>query len=632
MNMDGKLQNSSKHPLLRFLSYLKPHSKLVIGAALTGIGKFTLPLAFPLAFKYVIDVLISAHPKLDGINATIDHWCIGLSSLMGLSGAQGKLAALSIVLLVLYGMQAAASYLRNYWAGLAGHRLIHDLQCKLFAHLQRLPHSFFDRNPAGAIVSRVLNDVSRANELIDSAFVDVWMDATSLAIVVGFLFMMDWKLALVALAIFPFWVVFMRVFSPRIKAVSHRMQEKVEEITGEVHERVVGATTVKSFGGEEREVSRFKQKATDLYSRSIDKVRLGASQEMLIQLLTRSAPAVVLWVGALMVIKGSTTLGTLMAFFFFVQFLYVPLERFAQLSIVVSGSLAAIERMFSFLDQKPEIADHPLARPFQVKRGAVDFEGVHFGYPSREGSERREVLKGIDLHIPGGYRVALVGRSGAGKTTLSSLIPRFYDVTGGRVTIDGKDVRHFTLKSLRQAVSMVTQDALLFSASIRENLMYARPDATDEQMWAALDQANLRQFVEQCPEKLDTIIGERGVKVSGGQRQRLAIARAFLKDSKIVILDEATSAVDSESENLIHEAMERLMEGRTVFLIAHRLRSAVTADMVIAMDQGTVAEVGTHAELLRRNGTYAKLYREQTRGLILAQQREREGEMQQVAF
>ncbi len=630
MNSGDKLGETSMHPLLRFLSYLRPHARLVVGAALTGIGKFTLPLAFPLAFRYVVDVLVASHPHPDAISGTIDHWCATVSSLLGLGTAvQGKLAALSIVLLLLYTLQAVASYYRNYWAGLAGHRLIFDLQCKLFAHLQRLPHSFFDRNPSGAIVSRVLNDVSRANELIDSAFVDVWMDATSLAIVIGLLFAMDWRLALVALAIAPFWVAFMRIYSPRIKAVSHRMQEKVEEITGEVHERVVGATTVKSFGGEDREVSRFRQRGSEMYDRSIDKVRLAASQEMLIQLLTRSAPAVVLWVGAVMIVHGTLTLGTLMAFFFYVQFLYLPLERFAQLSIVVSGSLAAIERMFGFLDLRPEIADHPLSRPFQVKRGSVDFEGVHFGYPPREGAERREVLKGIDLHIPGGYRVALVGRSGAGKTTLASLIPRFYDVTGGRVMVDGKDVRHYTLKSLRQAVSLVTQDALLFSASIRDNLLYARPDATDEMMWQALEQANLREFVEQAPDKLDTIIGERGMKVSGGQRQRLAIARAFLKDSKIVILDEATSAVDSESENLIHEAMERLMEGRTVFLIAHRLRSAVTADLIIALDNGTVSEVGTHTDLLRRNGTYARLYREQTRGLIL---NPRDTEAQQVAF
>jgi ABC-type multidrug transport system fused ATPase/permease subunit len=271
--------------------------------------------------------------------------------------------------------------------------------------------------------------------------------------------------------------------------------------------------------------------------------------------------------------------------------------------------------MFNFLDLKPEITDHPLARPFNVKRGAVEFEGVQFSYPPREGAGRRDVIKGIDLRVAGGSRIALVGRSGAGKTTFANLIPRFYDVTEGRVLIDGKDVRHFTLKSLRESVSLVSQDALLFSASVRENLRYARPEASDEMMWQALEQAHLHHFVSDLPGRLDTIIGERGVKVSGGQRQRLALARAFLKDSKIVILDEATSAVDSESENLIHEAMERLMEGRTVFLIAHRLRSALTADMIVVLDHGKLVETGTHHELIRRNGTYARLYHEQTRGL-----------------
>ncbi|HKM99193.1 MAG TPA: ABC transporter ATP-binding protein [Candidatus Binataceae bacterium] len=632
--MDGKLADTSKKPLLRFLSLLKPQMRLVVGAALMGVGKFALPLAFGMAFKYVIDVLVSAQPKPDAICSTIDRWCAAVAGLLGMSATvQGKLAALSIVLLVLYALQAVASFYRNYWGGLAGNRLIYNLQCKLFAHLQKLPHSFFDRNPSGAIVARVMNDVAQANELVNSVLIDVWMDAITLVLVVVILFAMNWQLALVAMCIAPLWVAFMRYYSPRIKAVSHRMQEKVEEITGEVHERVIGATTVKSFGGEEHEVKRFTQRGGEMYSRSVAKVRLAASQEMLIQLLTRCAPAIVMWVGVLMIVRGTMTLGTLMAFFFYLGFLYGPLERFAQLNVIVSASLAAVERMFSFLDMKPEIADHPLSRPFQVKRGSVDFEGVHFGYPTRDGAERREVLKGIDLHIPGGYRVALVGRSGAGKTTLASLIPRFYDVTGGRVLVDGKDVRHYTLKSLRGAVSLVTQDALLFSVSVRDNLLYARPDATEEMMWQALEQANLREFVEQSTDKLDTVIGERGVKVSGGQRQRLALARAFLKDSKIVILDEATSAVDSESENLIHEAMERLMEGRTVFLIAHRLRSAITADLIIALDNGNVAEVGTHADLLRRGGTYARLYSQQTRGLVLdGRGQHEEEEEQQMAF
>ncbi|MGH7986020.1 MAG: ABC transporter ATP-binding protein, partial [Candidatus Binataceae bacterium] len=617
--MDSQKIKFSHSALGRFLACIRPYLRYVVGAALMGVGKFTLPLAFPLAFKYVIDVLLTTTPKLDGIDLIIDHFCIRTGHLFGLGAtAPDKLAALSIAMLLLYVLQSIASYYRNYWGGIAGNRLIFDLRCKLFSHLQQLPHSFFDRNPSGGIVSRVLNDVAQAQELVNSALIDVWMDAISLVLVILALFALDWRLALVALAIAPLWVAFMRYFSPRIKAVSHRMQETVEQISGEVHERVVGATTVKSFGREEREIVQFHDRCEHLYARTIDKVRFAAKQEMLIQLLTRCAPAVVVWVGALMIMRGTMTLGTLMAFFTYLGFLYLPLERFAQLSIVLSASTAAIERIFDFLDLKPEVADHPLSRPFPVRRGAVEFDNVSFGYAPRNGGERREVLKGLNLHVPGGYRVALVGRSGAGKTTIANLIPRFYDVTSGRVMLDGRDVRHYTLKSLREAVSLVAQDAMLFSASVRDNLLYARPAANAQEMWQALELANLREFVEQLPDGLDTVIGERGVKVSGGQRQRLALARAFLKDSKIVILDEATSAVDSESENLIHEAMERLMEGRTVFLIAHRLRSAITADLIIALDHGKVAETGTHTELLHRGGTYARLYAEQTRGLSLA--------------
>jgi ABC-type multidrug transport system fused ATPase/permease subunit len=616
--MDSNEVGSSRSPLIRFLSLVRPHLRLVVGAALMGIGKFTLPLAFPLAFKYIVDVLLASQPKLDRIDLAIDRWCAGLSHMAGMTpDAQHKLAALSAALLLLYALQSIASYYRNYWAGVAGNRLIFELRSRLFAHLQRLPHAFFDRNPSGAIVSRVLNDVQQAHELVNSALIDVWMDAVSLGLVVVVLFAMDWRLALVALCIAPVWVTFMRYFSPRIKAVSHRMQETLENISGEVHERVAGATTVKSFGREEHEVQQFRARSEVLYERTVDKVILASRQEMLIQLLTRCAPTIVVWVGALMIIRGTMTLGTMVAFFTYMGFLYLPLERFAQLSVVMSASLAAIERMFEFLDIKPGIIDHPLGRPFPVRRGTVQFDDVSFSYPTRDGVPGRGALNELNLSVPGGCRVALVGRSGAGKTTLASLIPRFYDVSSGRVLIDGKDVRHYTLKSLRDSVSIVAQDALLFSASIRDNLLYARSDASEKMLWQALELANMREFVEQMPAGLDTVIGERGVKISGGQRQRLALARAFLKDSRVVILDEATSAIDSESENLIHEAMERLMEGRTVFLIAHRLRSALNADLIVVLDHGNIVETGTHSELLSRGGTYARLFREQTRGLAL---------------
>ena len=376
----------SKSVTFRFAKCLKPYTRLVVGAALMGIGKFTLPLAFPLAFKYVIDALLTSPPKLDGITRMIDGWCGELSRFAGYSVTPtSKLAALSIVMLTLYALQSVASFYRNYWAGLAGNKLIFDLQSRLFSHLQLLPHSFFDKNPSGAIVSRVLNDVQQANELVGSALIDVWMDAISLTLVVAALLALNWHLALVALCISPMWVAFMRYFSPRIKSVSHRMQETVEEITGEVHERVAGASTIKSFCREDHEVAQFRGQTERLLERTIDKVRLAALQEMLVQLLTRAAPTIVIWVGALMIIRGTMTLGTMVAFFSYLGFLYLPLERFAQLSVVVSASMAAIERIFAFLDLTPEITDHALSHPFAVRSGTVQFDDLSFGYGGRNG-------------------------------------------------------------------------------------------------------------------------------------------------------------------------------------------------------------------------------------------------------
>jgi ATP-binding cassette, subfamily B, putative efflux pump len=617
MNPDA--EKFSKSVIFRFAGFIRPYLRLVVGAALMGVGKFTLPLAFPLAFKYVIDVLLSSTPKLDGLMRMIDGWCAGLTGLAGYAATPAdKLTALSVVMLALYALQSLASFYRNYWAGLAGYQLIFDLQGRLFSHLQSLPHSFFDQNPSGAIVSRVLNDVQQANELVSSVLIDVWMDGISLMLVVFALLALNWRLAIVALGISPLWVAFMRFFSPRIKSVSHRMQETVEEITGQVHERVASASTIKSFCREDLEVEQFRDQTRRLLERTVDKVRLAARQEMLIQLLTRAAPTVVIWVGALMIIRGTMTLGTLVAFFSYLGFLYLPLERFAQLSVVVSASMAALERIFSFLDLKPEITDHALSRPFAVRSGTVQFDDVSFAYGARNGVSTGPALEGLNLHVPDGCHVALVGRSGAGKTTMASLVPRFYEATRGRVLIDGRDVRHYTLKSLRNHVALVAQDALLFSASIGNNLRYARPDASDEMLMRALEMASLREFVEGLPHGLNTIIGERGFKISGGQRQRLAIARAFLKDSKIVILDEATSAVDSESENQIHRAMERLMNGRTVFMIAHRLRGAVGADLIVVLDDGRIAETGKHEDLIRRGGVYAGLFNQQASGFAPA--------------
>jgi ATP-binding cassette, subfamily B, putative efflux pump len=609
-------------PTFRFLSYVRPHLWLVAGGSVMGVLKFGLPLAFPLAFKYVFDVLLVPQPHMERVNRLIDRWCIELAALLRLgSGTTAKLEALTAALFVLFLFQAVATYYRNYWASTAGHRLIFDLRYALFLHMQRLSHSFFDRNASGGIVSRFVSDIQLAQNFVGSAMINIWMDGISLGLVVWMLFVLDARLAWISLIVVPFYVAVIRVLSPRIKEASHELQEVVEEFSGELQERVAGAATVKSFAREAEEARRFHKRTTELYDLTITSVKLASTHQMFSEFITRAAPLIVIWAGALFILKGKMAIGTMVAFYAYLGALYLPLQRFSELSVIVANSLAAIERIFNFFDETPEVLDVPGARPLIVRRGDVAIENVDFAYQASGQSAPRTVLHDVCLRVSAGTTVALVGRSGAGKTTLASLIPRFYEPSAGRIVIDGENIGSVTLKSLRDSIGIVPQDAVLFSASIRENVQYGRPGALDPEVWRALEQANIREFVQSLPERLDTIIGEGALRPSTGQRQRLALARVFLKNPPVLILDEATSGLDSEVENLIHDAVRRLMKGRTSFLIAHRLASAVEADLIVVLDQGRLVESGTHAELLARRGVYAQLYGEQTRKLIAVEDR-----------
>ena len=611
-----------RSPTFRFLSYVRPHLWLVAGGSVMGVLKFGLPLAFPLAFKYVFDVLLVPQPHMERVNQLIDRWCIELAAIMHLgSGSTAKLEALTAGLFVLFLFQAVATYYRNYWASTAGHRLIFDLRYALFLHMQRLSHSFFDRNASGGIVSRFVSDIQLAQNFVGSAMINIWMDGISLGLVVWMLFVLDVRLAWISLIVVPFYVAVIRVLSPRIKEASHELQEVVEEFSGELQERVAGAATVKSFAREAEEARRFHKRTTELYDLTITSVKLASTHQMFSEFITRAAPLIVIWAGAIFILRGKMAIGTMVAFYAYLGALYLPLQRFSELSVIVANSLAAIERIFNFFDETPEVLDVPDARPMMVRRGDVAIENLDFAYQVTGESAPRTVLHDVCLRVSAGTAVALVGRSGAGKTTLASLVPRFYEPSAGRILIDGENIGSVTLKSLRDSIGIVPQDAVLFSASIRENVQYGRPGAPDPEIWRALEQANIREFVQSLPERLDTIIGEGALRPSTGQRQRLALARVFLKNPPILILDEATSGLDSEVENLIHDAVRRLMKGRTSFLIAHRLASAVEADLIVVLDQGRVVESGTHAELLARRGVYAQLYGEQTRKLIAVEDR-----------
>jgi len=610
----------ARAPVVRFLGYVRPHKWYIAGAATMGVAKFVIPLGLPLALKYLTDVVLGQSPAAasDPTNRALEHWCtrvLDLAPALG-TGASGRLTVIGLTLLVLYGLLALASFYRSYWAGQAGHRLVFDLRYALYQHVQGMSQSFFDARRSGSIVSRFVSDIQLAQNFVGSALTNVWMDSAALGFVVWILFVLEARLAWVALAVIPFYVGLIRYFSPRIKAASQSVQELLEDFSGELQERIAAATVVRAFNREALEAGRFYRRSRRLLDVTLRNVALSSANQAATTLLTSIAPLAVIWVAGTMILHGSLSVGTMIAFYAYLGSLYLPLQRFSELSVVVSNSLAAMERIFEFFDIRPEVAEAAGARPLGPVAGRVTFRDVTFTYPTRRAGA--PVLRHIDLDVAPGETVALVGRSGAGKSTLVSLIPRFYDVSAGAVCVDGVDVRQVALAALRDQIGIVPQDPILFSGTIEENLLYGRPEATDADVVAAARAAHAHEFIEDLPDGYLTVVGERGVRLSGGQRQRVAIARTFLKNPPILILDEATAALDSESENLIHDALHRLMRGRTTFIIAHRLSTVMDADRIVVVDAGAIREVGRHADLLARSGVYRQLYEEQFREARIA--------------
>jgi ABC-type multidrug transport system fused ATPase/permease subunit len=605
-------------PLVRFLSYVRPHRWLIAGAAACGVLKFTLPLVFPLALKYLTDVLLSGEESRrahawEASNRWFEEWCsqvLEVAPWLG-EGSVGRLTVVGLSVIFLYLALGVASYYRSYLAGKAGHRLIFDLRYALYQHIQAMSHSFFDERRSGSIVARFVSDIQLAQNFVGSALTNVWMDGASLGFVVWILFLLEPRLACVALAVMPLYALLIRHFSPRIRAASQSVQELIEDFSGDLQEKIAGAGVVKAFGREQHEAQRFYRTSRNLFDLTMTNVKLSAGNQAATTFLTAVAPLVVVWVAGAMVLEGTLSVGTMVAFYAYLGSLYLPLQRFSELSVVISNSLAAMERIFEFFDIRPEVSEAPDARPLENVRGCVEFREVTFRYGSRDNG--RAALRRVSLRIESGETLAIVGRSGAGKSTLVSLLPRFYDVAEGAVLVDDADVRALTPSSLRDHIGIVPQDAVLFSGSLRENLLYAKPNANEQELQAAVRAANAEEFIEELPDGYETTVGERGLKLSGGQRQRIAIARAFLKDPPILILDEATSALDSESENLIHDALRRLMQGRTTLIIAHRLSTVMNADRIAVIEEGELVEVGSHGELLARGGLYSQLYVEQFR-------------------
>jgi subfamily B ATP-binding cassette protein MsbA len=489
-------------------------------------------------------------------------------------------------------------YLMNY----VGQRVVADLRQRLYSHLQTLSLSFYDRTPTGVLMSRITNDVNSIQGAVSDAVTGMIKDLFTALGLICVVFYRDWLLALVAIFVFPLAAFPFISFSRKLRKISKRALETIAYISTFLQETIFGHRIVKAFNMEEYENQRFHVANEQYFKYLMKRVKIRSLSTPVMEWMAYLGIGSFVWVGGYRVISGAMSVGDFFSFMTAMALLYDPLRGLSKVNLLIQEGIVAARRVFDILDLKPEVTDAPDARPLPAFSREIEYHDVSFRYADEM------VLRGVDFTIKRGEKVALVGSSGAGKTTLVNLLPRFYDVTKGTIMIDGRDIRHTPLKSLREQIGVVGQQTLLFNDTVRNNIAYGRPDIPETEVIKAAKMADAHHFILKLPQGYDTIIGEQGVMLSGGQRQRLSIGRALLKNAPILILDEATSSLDTESEREVQMALDRLMQKRTVLVIAHRLSTVRNVDRILVLSGGEIIEEGTHRELMAISGEYKKLY------------------------
>ncbi|AAW54752.1 ABC transporter ATP-binding protein [Staphylococcus epidermidis] len=570
----------------RYLKFVKPYRYRIIATIIVGIIKFGIPMLIPLLIKYAIDGVINNHSLTN--QEKFSH--LGV--------------AIGIALFIFLIVRPPIEFIRQYLAQWTSNKILYDIRKQLYNHLQALSVRFYANNQVGQVISRVINDVEQTKDFILTGLMNIWLDCITIIIALSIMFFLDVKLTFAAIFIFPFYILTVYFFFGRLRKLTRVRSQALAEVQGFLHERVQGMSVIKSFAIEDNEAKNFDNHNKNFLQRAFQHTRWNAYSFAAINTVTDLGPIIVIGVGSYLAITGSITVGTLAAFVGYLEQLFGPLRRLVSSFTTLTQSFASMDRVFQLMDEDYDIKNGIGAQPIKISKGQIDLKHVSFKYNENE----KEVLHDINLTINKGETVAFVGMSGGGKSTLINLIPRFYDVTQGEILIDHHNVKDFLTGSLRNQIGLVQQDNILFSDTVKENILLGRPDATDDEVVEAAKMANAHDFISNLPNGYDTEVGERGVKLSGGQKQRLSIARIFLNNPPVLILDEATSALDLESEAIIQEALDVLSKDRTTLIVAHRLSTITHADRIVVMENGRIVETGTHQQLINKRGAYEHLY------------------------